>query len=136
MTTSLILRIASIVSMLLATGHTLGGRTAWSPQGENPVLQAMRTEHFQVFGVSRTYLDFYLGFGLTLSAYLVLQAVLLWQLATMAKTDPSQVRGMVAALAIASLASAVLSWQFLFAIPTAFTLAVTVLPGLAVYVRR
>src|SRR4051812_40723948 len=110
MTRALLLRIASIISMLLAVGHTLGGSSAWSPQGENPVLQAMRTEHFQVLGSSRTYLDFYLGFGYTISAYLVLQSVLLWQLATMAKRNHEQVRGMVIALTLASLASAVLAW--------------------------
>jgi hypothetical protein len=122
--------------MLLAAGHTLGGRKAWSPQGENPVLQAMRTERFQVVGVSRTYLDFYLGFGFTLSVFLVLQAILLWQLATIAKTAPLQVRGMVTALAVASLASTLLSWRFLFAVPTAFTLVITVLLGLAAFIGR
>ena len=122
--------------MILAAGHTLGGRDAWSPQGENPVLQAMRTEHFQVLGSSRTYLDFYLGFGFTLSAYLMLQAILLWQWATIAKTNPQQIRGMVVAMALASLVSAALSWTFLFVIPTAFTLAIAVLLGLAIFVGR
>jgi hypothetical protein len=33
MSTSLLLRIASVISVLFAAGHTLGGRKAWSPQG-------------------------------------------------------------------------------------------------------
>jgi len=49
MTTSLLLRVASIISLLFAAGHTLGGRNAWSPAGENNVLQAMRTVRFDVF---------------------------------------------------------------------------------------
>jgi hypothetical protein len=77
-----------------------------------------------------------MGFGFTLSAYLVLQAVLLWQLATIAKANPLQVRGMVTALALVALASAVLSWKFLFLIPTVFTLAITVLLGLALFAGK
>ena len=86
MSTSLLLRIASVISVLFAAGHTLGGRKAWSPQGENQVLQAMRTVRFETFGVSRTYLDFYRGFGFTISVFLAVQAVVLWQLATIAST--------------------------------------------------
>ena len=85
MNTSLWLRISSIASLLLGVGHTLGGRKSWSPVGENDVLQAMRSVAFDVGGVQRTYLDFYVGFGYTLSAYLFLQAALLWQLAAIAK---------------------------------------------------
>ena len=76
MTTARLLRIASVISLLFAAGHTLGGSDAWSPLGETEVLKSMRSFRFDVFGVSRTYLDFYLGFGFTLSVYLLLQAIL------------------------------------------------------------
>ena len=136
MTTSFLLRIASVVSGLLAAGHTLGGRKAWSPQGENQVLEAMRTLRFEVFGVNRTYMDFYLGFGFTISVFLVLQAVLLWQLAAAAKTNALQVRGMVAAMALAELGCTLVAWKFLFVLPTAFSAVLTLLLGLAFVVAR
>ena len=79
MNASLLLRIASVISLVFAAGHSLGGRKYWSPQGKTEVLKAMRTVRFEVFGVSRTYLDFYLGFGLSLSVFLLLQAAVLWQ---------------------------------------------------------
>ena len=41
--TTLFLRIASIISLLFATGHTLGGLKKWSPMGDNEVLRAMTT---------------------------------------------------------------------------------------------
>jgi hypothetical protein len=34
MTTSLLLRIASVISLVFAPGHTLGGLQKWSPMGE------------------------------------------------------------------------------------------------------
>ena len=35
------LRVSSIISVLFATGHSLGGRQSWSPAGETEVLRAM-----------------------------------------------------------------------------------------------
>ncbi len=59
MGTTIALRIASVLSLLIAAGHTLGGRSSWSPVGENDTLRAMRSFHMDVFGVSRTYHDFF-----------------------------------------------------------------------------
>ena len=95
MNASLLLRIASILTLLLAAGHTSGGLTFWSPAGETEVLRAMRSFHFDAAGVSRTYLDFYLGFGFLLGVYLLVQALALWQLASMAKAEPIRVRPLV-----------------------------------------
>ena len=136
MSPSLPLRVASIISAVNAAGHTLGGQSAWSPQGENTVLQAMRTTRFDVLGVSRTYLDFYLGFGFILSVFLVVQAVLLWQLSTVAKTDPQRVKGMVAVLGLGTLGCSIVSWKFLFAIPTVFSAVLTLCLGLALFLAR
>ena len=99
--------------------------------GETDVLNAMRTVRFDVMGVSRTYLDFYRGFGFTLSVFLLLQAILLWQLAVLAKSAPLQVRRMVASFALASLACAILSWKFILPIPAVFSAALTVCLGMA-----
>jgi hypothetical protein len=134
--TALWLRVASIVSLLFAAGHTLGGRKDWSPIGGSEVLKAMGTFRLEVEGVSRTYLDFYRGFGYTISVTLLLQAVLLWQLATIAKTDPSLVRPMVAAFALASFASAWLAWRFIFPVPALFAAVLAVCLAVAFFVGR
>jgi hypothetical protein len=136
MTTGLLLRIGSVISLLFAAGHTLGGRKEWSPMGETEVLQAMRSTRFEAFGVSRTYLDFYLGFGYSLSVTLLLQAVVLWQLAGIARTDPGVVRPIAAAFAIASLASAILAWRFIFPLPALFAAVLAVVLGVAAIARR
>jgi hypothetical protein len=130
---SLWLRIASIITLLLAAGHTAGGLSFWSPAGETEVLRAMRSFHFDALGVSRTYLDFYLGFGFVIGIYLLMQAVALWQLASMAKADPFRVRPLIGSFLLASVVSAFLSWRFIFLVPVVSFTAVAACLGLAFY---
>lgn len=119
------LRAASIVTFLYALGHTLGARQSWSPSGETEVLQAMRTFQFDAMGATRTYFDFYLGFGLYISILMLLEAVLIWQLAAQDR-DGGRVRPMIGALVLANLAGTLVAWRFIFILPTIFSVAVTV----------
>jgi len=121
MKTRLTLRIASIVMFLFAAGHSLGGKDSWSPAGETDVLRAMRSVRFDAGGVSRTYMDFYMGFGWTLAVFMLLQAVLLWQIAAIAKRDAPSVRPMIASFFIATVASACVSWILILPIPVIFS---------------
>ena len=136
MTPTLFLRIASIVTLLFAAGHTLGGTESWSPAGETEVLRAMRSFRFDAEGVSRTYFDFYLGFGFIISIYLLLQAVLLWQLAAIAKTDRLRVRPLIGSVFVACVVSALVSWRLIFAIPVMFNVAIAACLGVAFFVSR
>ena len=117
---SLPLRAASIVMLLFAIGHSSGGLSLWSPAGETDVLRAMRAFHFDTLGVSRSYLDFYIAFGYTLGVYQLLQAIVFWQLATLAKTDAARIRPLIGAFLLAAVASTALAWRFLFVIPVVF----------------
>jgi hypothetical protein len=126
MGTTVALRIASILSLLTAAGHTLGGRSSWSPVGENDTLRAMQSFHMNVFGVSRTYHDFFMGFGYSISIYLLLQTVVLWLLASLTKRDLKSARPFIAAFLLASVALVILSWVFIFPIPAACFALVTV----------
>jgi hypothetical protein len=85
----------------------------------------MRTVQFNLQGVSRSFLDFYRGFGYSLSVFLVLQGIVLWQLAAVAKTQPGAVRPLVASFAIASVIGAVITWIFIFPIPAMFSTVLT-----------
>jgi hypothetical protein len=123
MTTTLWLRISSAISFLFAAGHTLGGLKYWSPMGDNPVLQAMRTVRFDTMGANRSYFDFYLGFGYSLSVIQVMQAVLLWQLAGLARTDALGARPMIAVIALATAVCGVIAYRFILPLPAFFSLA-------------
>ena len=133
MKSSLLLRIASIVTLLTAVGHTSGALSFWSPPGETEVLRAMRSFHFDAGGVSRTYLDFYLGFGFIIGIYLLTQAVALWQLASIAKTDAFRVRPLIGSFLLANAVSAFLAWRFIFVVPVVSFAAIAACLGLAFY---
>jgi hypothetical protein len=133
---SVMLRVASVISLLFAAGHMLGGLRSWSPPGDTEVLRAMRAFRFDAEGVSRTYWDFYVGFGHMISVFLLAQAVLLWQLGTLAKTAPIRVRPIVAVFVVAALATAVLAWKFFFAVPLMLALAIAACLGVAWFLLR
>jgi hypothetical protein len=126
MTTTLLLRIASVVSLVFTAGHISGGLQKWSPMGENEVLRAMTSVRFDTMGANRSYLDFFMGFGWSISVFMLLQTVLLWQLASLARANPALVRPMVAVFALATLASGVIAWRLIFPIPALFSGALVV----------
>ena len=134
MTTAVLLRISAVISLLFTIGHSLGGTKRWSPMGENDVLKAMETVRFDTMGVNRSYLDFFLGFGWSLSVAMLLQSVLLWQLASLARSDAAQVRPMIAAFALATLAGGVIAWIFIFPVPALFSAALLIVL-VAAYIR-
>jgi hypothetical protein len=122
MTTTLWLRISAGIALLFAAGHTLGGLKYWSPMGDNPVLQSMRTVRFDTMGANRSYFDFFMGFGHSISVLQVMEAVLLWQLATLARGNALSVRPMIAAIWLATAACGVIAWRFIFTVPALFSL--------------
>ena len=126
------LRTASILTVLFAAGHTLGGLQSWSPAGNTEVLRAMRQFQFEAEGVTRTYWEFYIGFGVMISVFLLVQAVMLWQLAAVSRRDPLQVRPMLVTILCGFAANAAdLSLRFFFAVPVLFASVIAAAIGLA-----
>jgi hypothetical protein len=136
MTTTLLLRIASVISFVFTAGHTLGGLRKWSPMGDNEVLKAMTAVRFDTMGANRSYLDFFMGFGWSLSIAMLLQTVLLWQLSSLARADRVRVRPMIAVFVLATLASSVIAWRFIFPIPALFSSALVIVLAAAYAMAR
>jgi len=84
-------------SAALLAGHTsaIPWTLAIGPE-ELPALEAMKSHSFHLTGSTRSYWDFYFGWGLILSLYTLVQTVMSWQLGSLAKTDSLRVRGMIA----------------------------------------
>lgn len=132
MKSPIFLRIASIITLLYFAGHTSG--IPWTPDvgpGAVPVLEAMKSHSFEVIGSTRTYWDFYFGFGVIISLYVLLQAVVLWQLGSWAKTDALRVRPIVASFFVAFIVNTVLAWKYFFALPVIMSVAISVCLALA-----
>ena len=136
MKVTLLLRIASVISLVFTAGHSMGGLRKWSPMGENDVLNAMTAVRFDTMGANRSYLDFFMGFGWSISVAMLLQTILLWQMAGLARSDPARIRPMIAVFALATLASGVIAWRFIFPVPALFSGALVIVLAAAYIAAR
>jgi hypothetical protein len=130
-----LIRSAAVIAALLAIGHTLGA--PWIPaHGDRAasISQSMKTTSFHAMGTDRTLWEFYVGFGATLSVYLLTNAVLLWQLGTIAKDDAARGRPLLLTLALSSIAGSVVITRFFFAAPIVLSLGVA-LCAVAAYLQ-
>lgn len=132
-----LLRLAAIATALLALGHTFG--YPWLPElgnGAHSVIEAMNSYRFEIEGMTRSYRDFYIGFGWMLSAYLIGHAVIFWLLSNMTRVESGGPRSIVCVLFVESLALLTLSWAFLFLVPVIMNLAIAMLLGGAWWAMR
>jgi len=125
------LRIAAVISLLFTIGHSMGGLQQWSPMGDNAVLKAMTDVRFATMGVSRSYLDFYMGLGWTISVLMAMETILLWQLASLAKTEPARLRPIIAVIVLATVGSGIIAWRFILPVPAIFSVVLLIPLALA-----
>ncbi|PYX38330.1 MAG: hypothetical protein DMG81_12070 [Acidobacteria bacterium] len=126
MKASILYRVAAVCLLLFAVGHTVGFRQSDPQWGVDALLTSMRSIHFDVQGCNRTYWDFFVGFGLFVTVFLLLASVIAWQLGSLPAETLGQVRGIAWALAIGCAAVAVLSWRYFFVVPIVFSMVITV----------
>lgn len=133
-----LLRAASVLTFVHAVLHTVGGLLKPPAHGEQEiaVLNAMKSFEFDFMGSMRSYWDFYFGFGLFVTLGLVLQAVLLWQLAPVAREAPGVARPLLLALLASFVAMMVLSWRYFFVAPLAIEALIAVLVAMAYVLAR
>lgn len=118
-------RIASVLILLFAAGHTLGFRQIDPKWGVGSLITSMQSIHFEAQGFDRTYWDFYIGFGFFVSVFLVFAAVFAWQLGGLPAETLSTQRGPAWSLAICFGAVAILSWRYFFMAPLVFSVVIT-----------
>ena len=123
MRASLLYRIAAVLLLLFDAGHTSG--FPWSDPAWGVNLGSMQSTHFSIMGFSRTYWDFYVGFGLFVSVIVLLAVVLAWQLGGLPPESLALMRGTAWTFALCFAAITVLSWKYFFTIAIVFSLAVT-----------
>jgi hypothetical protein len=116
-------RVAAVLLLLFEAGHTSG--FPWSDPKWGVELGSMRSTHFYIMGFSRTYWDFYVGFGLFVSVFLLLAAVLAWQFGGLPRESLALMRGTTWAFALCFAAITVLSWRYFFILPIAFSFVTT-----------
>lgn len=125
MKASVFYRVAAVLLLLFAVGHTLGFRQSDPAWGVDALLVSMRSIRFDVQGFSRTYWDFFTGFGLFVTVFLLFAAVLAWQFGGLPAEILSRMRGVAWMFALCFVAIAVLSWRYFFIIPIVFSILIT-----------
>src|SRR5262249_57334850 len=113
MKATLLFRIAAVLLILFATGHTIGFLSFTPPTpGGVVVRDAMNSVHFQVRNHTYSYGGVYRGFGLFVTAYFVFLAFLAWPLGSLAGKHPPAGRPFGWMLCIVQIAGLILSGEY------------------------
>ncbi len=125
MNASLFYRVAAVLLVLFAVGHTLGFRQTRGTAGADTVVGLMKSVHFHVQGFERDYWGFYVGFGLFVTVFLLFAAALSWQLG--GATSDTLARMPVATWGLAACFAAitVTTWRYFFMAPGIFSTLIT-----------
>ena len=127
------LRIASVLTFVHALLHTIGGVFGSAAPGlQQATVATMKANEFAVMGAMRSYWDFYRGFGLMISVFLTLEAIVFWQLSSLAKTDSLRLRPVLATFLIGYLGAAVVSYRYFFAAPVITEILIALCLGLTI----
>jgi hypothetical protein len=114
----LFLRIASVLTFIHAVLHTIGGVFGKVDPGPAAVaVAAMKANQVLVMGSMRSFWDFYFGLGLALSISMTAESILMWQLASLARTEPRRLRPMMTTFLAAYVVIAINSNAHFFIAP-------------------
>ncbi len=131
-------RVASALALLQGAGHGFLVMS-WKPtRGDLEVaaVEAMKRHAFIFQGFSRTYWDFFYGYGLMAAFNCLVEAALLWQLAPLMTSDIGRVVPIVLLFIAANVVHAALCWKYFFITPIVFDVAVAVCLGLSLTASR
>ena len=122
---SVFYRIAAVLLLLLAIGHTLGFRQTDPTWGVDALLASMRSIHFEIQGFNRTYWDLFVAAGFSVGVFYFFAAILAWQLGGLPVATLAIMRGATWAFVLCFAAITVVCLKYLFAIPIFFLIAIT-----------
>src|ERR1700727_1660257 len=131
------LRIASVLTLIHAVLHTIGGVFSGPDPGRGAVAyEAMKVNQFLLMGNMRSYWHFYRGMGLAVTIFLTAEAVIFWQLGSLAKTDAVRLRAIVATFAVAYSVLSVNSYKYFFLGPVIAEIVIVVCLVLAIVTAK
>src|SRR3954470_8201019 len=125
MKASLYYRIAAVLLLLFAIGHTLGFRESDPAWGVDTMLSSMRSIHFDMQGFNRTYWDLFVAAGFSVGVLYLFAAILAWQLGGLRAETLAAMRLTAWAFALCFAVITVVSWSYLFLLPIAFSVVIT-----------
>ena len=126
-------RIAAVLLLLFAIAHTLGFRQSDPKWGVDALLGSMRSIHFDLQGSNRTYWDLFVAAGFSVGAFYLFAAILAWQLGGLPPATLALMRGTAWAFALCFAVITVVSWKYLFVLPIAFSIVITLCLAVAAW---
>jgi hypothetical protein len=118
-------KIAAVLLLLFSVGHTLGFRKTDPHWGADSLVTAMQKLHFDVGGFDRAYWDFYVGFGLFVSVFLLFAALVTWQLGSLTPETLGSIPVIRWSLVVCFVGITILSWKYFFLVPGVFSTLIT-----------
>ena len=127
------LRAASILTLIHAILHTIGGVYGKTDPGPMQIaVDAMRSNTFPVMGSMRSMSDFYRGMGLSVTIFLTIEALVFWLLGNIVRDSDVDLRDVLVVFVIGYLAIAVNSLHYFFPPPVIVELLIAACLGMAI----
>lgn len=123
---SIFYRVAAVVLLIFAAGHTFGFRQSDPQWGVDALLAAMRSVRFEVQGFNRSYWDLFTAAGFCVGVFYFFAAILAWQLGGLSAEILANLRGMRWTFAICFVAITIVSCLYLFMLPIVFSVVTSV----------
>jgi hypothetical protein len=118
MRTQSLLRISSITALLFGIGHTIGYPWVGDVTTEQfSQISAVKSVRAVTQGFLRSYWDFHIGFGITISLLFLVQAIIFWQLGSFGQSEPKSARFVAAVFGAFYIACTVVDFIFFFWAP-------------------
>jgi len=119
MSASVFLKIAAVLILLFGVGHSLG--YPWvgdvTEAQQTALMNAIQANTAVTMGFMRSYADFHVGFGWFISIFFLVQAIVVWRLASLLGAQPAMVKFFSGLFAVQYLANLVLDYYFFFWAP-------------------
>ena len=138
MKASMWLRALAVVMLLFALGHTLGTASPKVTRGpvEGALFAAMQGYRFPVMGFERSHWDFYRGFAQSISVWMVVVAVIAWQVAQVGRRNAGDALPLAVTLLVGCVGQLLLAARFFFALLMVLAAAAVGCAAMAVVLLR
>ncbi len=126
MTPALLYRIAAVLLVLYAIGHTIGFQRVDPRWGVDDLIDRLRKTRFAVQGrQDRSYWGFILGFGYFCTVLMLFTALLAWQLGGLPQATLAMIPFVTWGFAIAYAVATVVTVRYFFVAPSVFSTVTT-----------
>jgi hypothetical protein len=134
---SFFFRVAAVLFVVFALGHTIGFLTFKAPTPEGrAVWAAMNSVPLRPGRTTSSYGSIYVGFGLVVTAYLAFSALVAWHLSSLSRTNRQAIGVFGWAFFAAQLVTLGLSWLYFSAPPIVFAAVIAACAGAGAWLAR